>query len=390
MDAGDADELLQWKSGEGSRVNDARIFMPTWRKFKRTAFQCGLYEAQDVLQDVDDVDLIGLDPGRGFRFKESWQRRLLWRDITKRLAWVNPGLQPVRLKQDYEAFILVCQSWWDLLYVNAINGWKDRCRTSICYIEEMWARYLPLYRHWIHALNQFDHIVLGMKGSVEAVERAIGRRCHYVPGAVDAVRFSPYPRPPNRVIDVYSIGRRWQGVHQSLLKLSARGDLFYMYDTLFGADSEASNHRQHRELLANLAKRSRYFMVAPAKMNVENDTGGQVEVGYRYFEAAGAGAVMIGQAARCHAFSELFNWPDAVIEIKPDGSDVADVLGSLAAEPERLEEISRRNAAQTLLRHDWAYRWKMILNIAGLQPGAAMEGRERRLRELAGMAQAAG
>src|ERR1051326_1907691 len=99
---------------------------------------------------------------------------------------------------------------------------------------------------------------------------------------------------------------------------------------------------------------------------------------------------MIGQAARCHAFSELFNWPDAVIEIKPDGSDVADVLGSLAAEPERLEEISRRNAAQTLLRHDWAYRWKMILNIAGLQPGAAMEGRERRLRELAGMAQAAG
>ena len=95
---------------------------------------------------------------------------------------------------------------------------------------------------------------------------------------------------------------------------------------------------------------------------------------------------MIGQVPRCEAFDKLFNWPDAVIEIQPDGSDVLDVLSRLAAEPERLEAMSRRNAAEALLRHDWVYRWRQILEIAGVKPTMAMEARESRLSELAEMA----
>jgi hypothetical protein len=52
------------------------------------AFQSGLYKVQDRLLDVDDVDLICLAPPRGFRLKERWQRKLLWRDVTKRLVSV--------------------------------------------------------------------------------------------------------------------------------------------------------------------------------------------------------------------------------------------------------------------------------------------------------------
>jgi hypothetical protein len=35
--------------------------MPTWRNFKKNAYRCGLYEAQDVLVEIDNVDLIYLD-----------------------------------------------------------------------------------------------------------------------------------------------------------------------------------------------------------------------------------------------------------------------------------------------------------------------------------------
>jgi len=72
-----------------------------------------------------------------------------------------------------------------------------------------------------------------------------------------------------------------------------------------------------------------------------------------------------------------------VIEIQTDGSDVLDVIGTLQAEPERLQAISQRNAGEALLRHDWAYRWKEILQVVGLEPLPAMADRERRLRELA-------
>ena len=47
-------------------------------------------------------------------------------------------------------------------------------------------------------------------------------------------------------------------------------------------------------------------------------------------------------------------------------------LQALRLQPERLVEISRRNAMEALLRHDWAYRWKQILDIVGLRAGSAV------------------
>jgi hypothetical protein len=361
----------------------ARICMPTSRDFTRMAFQCGRYEAQDVLVDADDVDLIHLKARPGFRFRESWQRRLLWRDITQRLAYVNPGLEPVRLTQDYEVFIVVCQTYWDLLYVNAIQNWKDRCRTSIIWIDELWASLVPQYKYWIQSLKRFDHIVLGMQGTVAKLSDAIGRPCHYLPGAVDALRFTPLPVPPKRVVDVYSIGRRWEGIHQVLLKKSATDQIFYIHETLQGGESQVSDPQQHRRMFANVAKRSRYFMVAPGKVNVPEETQGQVEVGFRYFEGCAAGTVMLGQAPRCEPFQQMFDWPDAVIELNTSGADLESTLESLEADPERLAEISRRNSVEALLRHDWIYRWKKLLEIAGVAPAAATIAREKRLAEVA-------
>jgi spore maturation protein CgeB len=360
-----------------------RICMPTARSFARHAFQCGLYEAQDVLCETDDVDLIRLEPRKGFDFTQHWQRRLLYRDVSKRLVFLNPGIRRVRLTHDYEVFVAVCQNYWDLLCINAIDGWKDHCRTSIIWLDEIWAALIPQYKYWLHALTQFDHIFVGYSGSVEPLSRAIGRRCHWLPGAVDTKRFSPYPNPPSRVIDVYSIGRRYQGIHEALLRLASTNDIFYIHDTFRGADAQPFDHRQHRDLLANTAKRSQYFIVAPAKVDDPRERRDQVELGYRYYEGAAAGAVMIGQTVAHESFRRMFDWPYAVIDIRADGSDVCEVLSGLGSQPERLHEISRRNATEALRRHDWVYRWRDILGVAGIQPSPGMETRERRLNAMA-------
>src|SRR5437867_6152465 len=76
-----------------------RVCMPTWRGFARRAFNCSLYEAQDVLAETDDVDLISVEPGVGLQFRERWQGRLVRRDASHRLVFMNPGLQRVRLTQ---------------------------------------------------------------------------------------------------------------------------------------------------------------------------------------------------------------------------------------------------------------------------------------------------
>jgi hypothetical protein len=363
-----------------------RICMPVWEKISRKAYHGGRYEWQDVIAGSDDVEVIVPEPTRGFSLKEIWYRRLVWRDVSKRLAYVNPGLKPIRLTKDYDLLVVHCQTWWELFYLNAIQNWKERCKTSLCYIDEMWAATVPQFKPWIQSLNRFDHVVLGMRGTVQAVSEAIGRPCHFVPVGIDALRFTPYPNPPERVVEVFNIGRRWEGIHRPLLEYARAKGLFYVYDTLQTGGSLVPDYKQHRDLIANIAKRSRYFMVAPGKMNASEETKGQVETGLRYFEGLAAGTVLIGQPPDSEQFRKMFPWPDAVIPLNPDGSDLVDILEGLAKQPERLSAISRRNSAEALLRHDCVYRWKELLAIAGLDPGPSVQIREDHLRKLADIA----
>jgi len=362
----------------------ARICMPTMRSLSREAFQSALYEAQDVLAETADVDLIDLQAGPGFRFRDRWQRRLLFRGVSPSLASMNPGLQRARLTQDYDLFIAVCQNLWDLLYINAIDGWKERCKISACWLGEIWAADIPGCRDLLRGLRRFDHVFVNSQGTVGLLSDVLGRQCHLLPTGIDTLRFSPFPDPPDRSIDVYSIGRRWEGVHRVLLRAVAEGQLFYIYDSYLGmAKMELTDYRQHRDLFANMAKRSKYFLVSPGKMNRPEETRGQVEIGYRYFEGAAAGTVMIGQTANCEAFRELFPWPDAVVEMRPDGSDALDVLADLESHPTRVSSISRRNAAESLLRHDWIHRWKRLFQLSGVEPSPGMTAREEHLKGLA-------
>jgi len=360
-----------------------RICMPSGRRFKKKTFLCGHYEAQDVLQEVDDLDLICLEAGAHYEFREQWQRRLLFHDFSGRLIYQNPGLKKVRLTQEYDLFLARCQYSHDFVHINAIEGWKDQCKVSVCWLDEFWAAEIVQYEHLIHALRKFDHVFVACQGTVESLTKAIGKPCRWLAGAVDTLRFCPYPNPPQRVVDVYSIGRRREGIHRELSRAGEKGSLFYLHDTFGGSLSDVYDYREHRNVFSSVAKRSKYFLVAPGKLSVQDETCGQEEIGHRYYEGAAAGAVMIGQAPKSDSFVKMFPWSDAVIDVQPDGSDVLDVLAKLQAAPEQVHAISQKNVGEALLRHDWAYRWKEILQVAGLEPMPEMTARERRLREVA-------
>src|SRR5262249_10042001 len=184
----------------------------------REAYRCGLHEAEDVLVETNDVDLINLHPGPRFPLMDRWQKRLLFRRLFPRLASVNPGLQRVRLSHDYDLFVVVCQNPWDLLYINAIDGWKERCKVSVCWLDELWAVNMLTRHDVLGGLRNFDHVFLACQGMVDPLSDFLNRPCHFLPAGNATVRFSPLPNPPARSIDLCSIGRRWGGIHQALLR----------------------------------------------------------------------------------------------------------------------------------------------------------------------------
>ena len=135
-------------------------------------------------------------------------------------------------------------------------------------------------------------------------------------------------------------------------------------------------------MLANSAKRSRFLITYPAKFG-EQENQGQSEVGARYFEGLAAGAVLLGQAPAAPAFRQDFPWPDAVIEARPDGSDIAEVLGGMEDAPDAAQRLGARNAVHALRHHDWGHRWRSVLHIAGAAPGLRLQRRLADLETLA-------
>ena len=77
-------------------------------------------------------------------------------------------------------------------------------------------------------------MIVHWAGSINAVQERVEGKCFYLPDGIDAILFCPYPGTPKRDIDVYSIGRRSEETHKTLLKMAQKNSLFYVYDTIQG------------------------------------------------------------------------------------------------------------------------------------------------------------
>lgn len=340
-------------------------------------FRCAHFEFEDVISEIDSVELLApqVDP---------FTRRHV---ITKQLAYhtplaLNPGIKRSPLRSDYELFMAICGNPSDLLRINAIGNWRKSCKKAVCLIDEVWAKEIGDYRNYLRMLKNFDVVVLYYSQSIKPINELIGEeKCIFLPPGVDTVRFCPYPNPPKRAVDVYSIGRRSAITHRALMKMAAENDFFYLYDSTTA--DQVLDAREHRMLVANVSKRSRYFIVNPGLIDRPDIRGTQIEIGNRYFEAAASGNILLGERPRNGEFEKFFDWPDALIDLPYDSPDIDRVLKELDKDPERQEAMRHTNMRQTLLRHDWVYRWEAILKVVGISPLPQMDARKQHLRNLA-------
>jgi hypothetical protein len=345
--------------------------------FGNTLFRCPHYEFEDIICEIDSAVLLApkVDPSNT---RSTFATRLAYRAPVT----LNPGIRRISEKINYDIFFTICGFPPDLIMVNAvISNMRDICRTSVCLVDELWVKEMIKQRHLLRILAKFDVVMLYYSQTVKPLSEQIGCRCIFLPPGVDAILFCPHPDPPKRVIDVYSMGRRSRITHQRLLRMVRESGLFYLYDSIGG--SQAINSKEHRALLANVAKRSRYFIVNPGKIDLPDQTGNQIETSGRYFEGAASGAIMVGERPKNEEFERLFDWPEAVTQLPYDSCDIDMVIKALDADPERQDRIRQTNVVQALIRHDWVYRWEAVLKTVGLGPMQGVLERRERLRKLA-------
>jgi hypothetical protein len=345
--------------------------------FGKALFRCPHFEFEDLICEIDSAELLApkVDPSSR---RSSFATRLAYHAP----VFLNPGIPTISTKRQYDVLFTICGYPQDLVMFDAVSNLRDVCRTSVCLLDELWVKDIVKSRHFLRILAKFDVVMLYYSQTVKPLSEIIERRCVFLPPGVDAITFCPNPDPPERVLDVYSIGRRSEITHQSLLNMVRANGLFYLHDSMGG--SQAINSKEHRALFANVAKRSKYFIVNPGKIDEQHEKGRQMEAGNRYFEGAAAGAIMVGERPDNEVFERLFDWPDAVTHLAYDSDDIDVVIRDLDADPERQDRIRRTGIVQALIRHDWVYRWEAILETVGLEPMQRALERKDRLRKLVG------
>ncbi|MDV2997031.1 MAG: hypothetical protein N4J56_006736 [Chroococcidiopsis sp. SAG 2025] len=92
---------------------------------------------------------------------------------------------------------------------------------------------------------------------------------------------------------------------------------------------------------------------------------------------------MLGVPPQSESFHQHFDWEGAAIKIPYDVPHIAEILDELDADPYRLQKIRIDNVVNSLLRHDWVYRWETILATVGLDSTPAMAARKTNLQNLA-------
>ena len=340
-------------------------------------FRCAHFEFEDVIAEVDEADF--LSPTVNPDTRRHW--------FAKQMAYhtplkLNPGVQQIPVEKNYDLFFAICGDPTDLLRISCVPNWRAKCAKAVCLLDEVWVREVRPLRNYLQMLKQFDLVVLYYSKSVSPVDEIIGeKKSIFLPPGVDAIRFCPYPDSPSREIDVYSIGRRSAITHRSFMKMAANRGMFYLHDST-SAD-RVLDPIEHRILVANIAKRSRYFIVNPGLIDRPDVRGDQIEIGNRYFEGAAAGNILLGERPQNGEFEHFFDWPDALIDLPYDSPDAEAIVRELDQQPERQDRIQKLNVQQSLLRHDWAYRWEAILQSVGLVCSPRLALRKKKLQRLA-------
>src|SRR4030066_920225 len=105
--------------------NLSRVLIYSQRNiYKKYHYRCYLAEFEDLICQIDSVDLVAPTPKKYFEYSISRAKKLKEAFNIS----MNPGIPIIKLNREYDLFFAFCQFPHDLLNLQGIVGWKDKCK----------------------------------------------------------------------------------------------------------------------------------------------------------------------------------------------------------------------------------------------------------------------
>jgi hypothetical protein len=194
-------------------------------------------------------------------------------------------------------------------------------------------------------LQRLDPCFVGFREGRDELRRRFPRgRFEWLPFGVDTDVFDAVPG--ERPIFAYWMGRRFDSLHQALIRYCAERGLEYRYTQKSGELKPAE--------LGRMVGSCQYFVVSPPDIADPARTGGFSPFVMRYLEGLSAGARLLGVLPGSGEYQRLLPL-DAILVVAPDGSDLAAKLDADRADPAARAAVGR---ARLLVReqHSWSRR----------------------------------
>lgn len=279
------------------------------------------------LADHSDARLIQLPPLK-FAYSQEWYHALsaIWRSDT--LFWMQGSARPEN----------------PILAAATARGFVRRS----AFVVDAWRHALERIG-WAAVFQNLDPCFVAFReGAQELATRFPKGRFEWMPFGVDTNIFDRVHG--ERDIFAYWMGRRYEPLHQALLAYCTEHSLNYRFTT----NGEIADPIE----LGRIVGRSQYFLVTPPNFDNPARTGGYSPLVMRYLEGLAAGSRLLGVLPMSGEYEALLPL-DAILQVAPDGSDLASKLDT-----DRVDATARRavERARILVRshHSWKRRAEQI------------------------------
>lgn len=236
--------------------------------------------------------------------------------------------------------------------LDLLRGWDRRVGYKILYVMDTLPHQIEALRALTRA-TRWDLAITSFPEAVPWLERETGVPWRAVPQGISKERFVPRP-PEERSIAVASYGRRLPVVHRAIDAWALARGLHYEVSIASSVDRSLDVRYLYRHYAFHLT-RSVFAVSWPVEVTHPGRAGGQSPLTCRWFEAAAAGAVMIGAPPKDPAFEALFG-PGAVAPLDPRPASEREVFAALDALWERrLDLLARANERREARIEQWTW-----------------------------------
>jgi hypothetical protein len=187
-------------------------------------------------------------------------------------------------------------------------------------------------------------------------------RFEWLPFGIDTEVFDS--RSDERPIFAFWMGRRYEPLHNAMLRYCRDRRLEYRF-------REPGVYPSAAELGRTVGS-SQYFLVTPPDLDNPSRTGGYSPLVMRYMEGLAGGARILGVLPRSGEFEAILP-VDSILQVAPDGSDLAAKLDSDRANPDSRLAVER---ARQIVRthHSWTSRAKQIYELLNFDKATGFVG----------------